>query len=542
MTEDEDSDEFTDRSLRARITQRAPPFSLTVVTGLIAAAMVFPLTWLVFEALTVDASRARTLLFRSETMDIVVNSLLLMGLVTVFSILLGVPLAYLTSRTNLPFRRFFTVAVALPLVVPSYVGAFAFVSAFGPFGEFQSLLGPLGVDRVPEIYGLWGSALVITLYTYPYVYLTTRAALLSFDESLVDAARTLNHGRLSAFRRITLPQVRPAIAAGALLAALYAISDFGTPAIMQYPVFTRQIYVENQLANVEFSALLSLQLISVVVVVLGLEWWIRSDSIGESEHSRQGISRIDLGVLRWPATLLPTAVLTFALVVPVWILVRWMQIGDHSFRTDLAFEWSYAYNSLTLAFAAAVVAVILALPVAYFDATHESRLALVFERATYVGFAVPGVVLAFALVHFATGYTPRLYQTVPLLVFAYVVRFLPQAVGSVRTTILQIDSHLAEAGRVLGESSLGVFRRITLPLTRSGIITGAALVFLTTMKELPATLILRPTGFETLSTQIWRVQDSALYQHAAVPALILLGISALSMLVLLAQDSAEERL
>jgi iron(III) transport system permease protein len=542
MTESKEKPESLRGRVRRAFAGERPPLGITLVSGAIAAAMVFPLTWLFLEAVTVEPGRARSLLFRSEAREILVNSLLLMGLVTVFSIMLGVPLAYLTVRTNLPFRRFFTVAVALPLVVPSYVGAFAFVSAFGPYGEFQTLLAPLGVERVPEIYGFRGATIVITLYTYPYVYLTTRAALLSFDDSLIDAARTLNHGRLSSFRRVTLPQVRPAIAAGSLLAALYAISDFGTPAIMQLPVFTRQIYVENRLANVEYSALLSLQLISVVLVVLALEWWVRSEGTGSSDGSGRATSRIDLGYLRWPATLFPIGVLTVAIVVPVWILLRWMQTGDNSFRTDLAFEWTYALNSLSLALAAATVAVVLAIPVAYFAANHDSRLATLFERATYVGFAVPGVVLGLALVYFGTGYAPALYQTVPLLVFAYVVRFLPQAVGSTRTTLLQIDSHLVEAGRVLGESSFSAFRRITLPLARSGIVAGAALVFLTTMKELPATLILRPTGVETLATQIWRVQDSALYQHAAVPALLLLGVSALSMVVLLAQEGGEEGL
>ena len=220
------------------------PVGLTLLSGAIAVALVFPLLWLLIEAGTVDPVRARELLFSPGTLDVLYNSLLLMGGVTGGSILLGVPLAYLTVRTDLPFRRFWSVASALPLVVPSYVGAFAFVSAFGPRGEFHSLLAPLGVERVPEIYGLGGSVFVITLYTYPYVYLTTRAALLSFDTELIDAARTLNHGRLASFRRVTLPQVRPAIAAGGLLTALYAVSDFGTPAIMRLSVFTRQIFVE----------------------------------------------------------------------------------------------------------------------------------------------------------------------------------------------------------------------------------------------------------------------------------------------------------
>lgn len=171
------------------------PLGLTLLTGAIAAVLVFPLSWLVIEAITVDTGRASDLLFSTRTADILSNSLLLMAGVTAGSILVGVPLAYLTTRTNIPLRRVWSVAVALPLVIPSYIGAFAFVSAFGPQGEFHTLLSPLGVNRVPEIYGLPGAVFVITLYTYPYVYLTTRAALLSFDTRLIEAARTLNHGR-----------------------------------------------------------------------------------------------------------------------------------------------------------------------------------------------------------------------------------------------------------------------------------------------------------------------------------------------------------
>jgi len=509
---------------------------LAVVSGAIAAAMVFPLLWLFVRVRDVELSRALELLFSPRTVDILLNSLLLMGLVTGFSVLLGVPLAYLTVRTNLPFRRFWTVVVALPLAIPSYVGAFAFVSAFGPSGEFESLFAPLGVERVPEIYGFPGTTLVITLYTYPYVFLTTRAALISLDEQLVEAARTLNHGRLGAIRRVTLPQVRPAVAAGGLLVALYALSDFGTPAIMRLPVFTWQIYFENLNFGSDYAALLSLQLLAVVLVVLALEWRIRSNRTVSGNAPGQRTT-VDLGVWRWPAMALPATVSAAALVVPCWILLLWVRRSGEGYRPNEAFEWVQVLNSVSVAAAAAVVAALLAIPVAYFAANHDSRLALVFERLTYVGFAVPGVVLGLALVYFGAG--RWIYQTVPFLVFAYVVRFLPQAVGSARTSLLQVDPQLVEAGRVLGESSMGAFRRVTLPLVRSGVVAGAALVFLTTMKELPVTIILRPTGFDTIVTQIWTAQSSGLYQYAAIPALLLLLVSGLSMVVLLAQERGD---
>jgi len=428
----------------------------------------------------------------------------------------------------------------------SYIGAFTFVSAFGPRGEFQTIFQSFGINRLPEIYGLPGSILVITLYTYPYVYLTARAGLLSFDSTLLEAARTLNHGRWQAFRRVTLPHVRPSIAAGALLAALYAVSDFGTPVIMQLPVFTRQIFVELDSFGQDYASLLSLQLLGIVLAILAIESRLRADGGGHGDGVGTAGEEplVSLGVWRWPATLLPAAVAGLALLVPLWILGLWFVTADLTARPSLALQLSTITNSVGVAAAAALVAVAASIPVAYLAARHDSLPARLFERATYVGFAVPGIVLGLALVFFATGFDgvdlpllPVIYQTVPLLIFAYVVRFMPQAVGSIRTSTLQVDPKLVEAARTLGETPLRAFRTVTLPLVTPGIVAGGALVFLTAMKELPATLILRPTGFETLVTVIWRAQENAFYQYAVVPSLLLLAVSGLSMVVLLRQDS-----
>ncbi|SNZ06334.1 iron(III) transport system permease protein [Natronoarchaeum philippinense] len=518
------------------------PLGLTLLAAAIAAAAIFPLSWVVLTAIEVEPGRAFELLVQPATREVLLNSVLLMAAVTVLSILIGVPLAYLTVRTDLPFSRFWSVVVALPLVVPSYIGAFAFVSAFGPRGEFHELLAPLGIERLPNIYGFPGAVLVITLYTYPYVYLTTRAALLSFDTTLVEAARTLDHDRWSAFRKVTLPHIRPAIAAGGLLVALYAVSDFGTPAIMRLSVFTRQIYVEYHAFGQDYAALLSLQLLAIVLLVLALEWWVRPD---ETVHSNLqgagGGTPVSLGRWRWPATLLPASVTTLALVVPLWILGLWLVNAEGGRRPSFAFEWSYAVNSVTVAAAAAVVAALVALPVGYLSGRYDSPLSNLLDRATYVGFAVPGIVLALALVYFGARANslpaaPQLYPTLALLVFAYVVRFMPQAVGSIRPSTLQVDPKLVEAARTLGDAPTRAFRRVTLPLIAPGVVAGGALVFLTTMKELPATLMLRPTGFETLVTHIWRAQASAYFQYAAIPALLLIVISGLSMVVMLSQE------
>src|SRR6056297_1273909 len=522
----------------------SPPVSLVLLAGSVAAAVAFPVVWLVLRSLEIGFEQALDLLFQPSTLEVVTNSVLLVGGVTLGSVLVGVPLAVLTVQTDLPFRRFWTVVVSLPLVVPSYIGAFAFVSAFGPHGVLSDLLAPLGVQSIPTIYGFEGATPVLTLFTYPYVFLTTRASLLSFDGRLMEAARTLNHGRWAAFRRVTLPQIAPGIAAGSLLVALYALSDFGTPSIMHFEVFTQQIYVTMWEPN--YAALLSLQLLAFAAVILALENRVSQSEEGAHVSRGSGSVRLSLGVWKGPALLFCALVATLCLVVPVGILFMWLTRSNPAYAGGgFDFSWVYGLNSGWVALLAALVATLGALPVAYLAARNDSRLATLFERASYVGYATPGVVLGLALVYFASSNTPELlgvevslYQTVPLLVFAYVVRFLPQAVGAVQSSVLQVDPKLTEAARTLGESPGSAFRRVTFPLVRPGVVAGAALVFLTTMKELPATLLVRPTGFETLVTYIWRVQDAGYYGQAAIPALVLVAVSALSMLVLLKQDGS----
>jgi iron(III) transport system permease protein len=528
----------TDRQTTEETTDDPIPLGLTVAAAGVAAAVLLPLVWLFRTALGVGTDEAVALLTRQTTVEVFVNSALLVAGVTAASILLGVPLAYLTVRTDLPFARFWTVAVSLPLVIPSYIGAFAFVSAFGPQGAFQRLLAPLGVESLPEIYGFHGAVLVLTLYTYPYVYITARAALKSLDTTLIDAARTLNHSRREAFRHVTLPHIRPAVAAGSLLVALYVLSDFGTPAIMQFDAFTRVIYVEFNAFGRDTATLLSLQLVGLTVFILALE----SKVSGNERTAGGGRSGDVVALGRWtlPALALCAGVAGLALVVPLGILLTWL--GDTSaVGQGLAFRAEYAVNSVGVAAAAALAATVAGLPVAYLAAKRDSRVGLLAERATYVGYAVPGVVLGLALVFLGTTVATPVYQTTFLLVFAYVVRFLPQAVGSLRASFLRVDPALPEAARTLGRTPVGAFRSVTLPLVAPGLLGGAALVFLTTMKELPATLLLRPSGFKTLVVHIWTAYAAGYFGQAAIPALILLGVSGLSMLVILSQEGYDVR-
>ena len=452
--------------------------------------------------------------------DLLANTLLLVILTAGGALLLGVPLALLTAYLRLPWSRLWLVLLAAPLAMPSYIGAFTFYAAFGPGGELENLTGL----TTPSARGLTGAALVMTLYTYPFVLLTTRAALLSQDAGLINAARTLGLSLPRSLWRVALPRAATGMAAGALLAALYALSDFGTPAIMGLDTYTRAIYVEYNAFGLEQAAMLSLQLLVIVGLVLFLE----SRIAAAPERPGRALA---IWPRAWQSALCLTAaapVILLAIMLPLAIFSIWL-LRDGSG----GFSFSLAWNSTLASLLAAIVAVALALPVAF--AALGGSLGRLFERLTFLGFGVPGIVMGTALVYIGLQVS-FLYQTLGLLVFAYVLRFLPLAVGSIRSAAEQLDASLVNAARVLGAGPREVWRRVSLPLTARGMVAGAALVFLEAMRELPATLLLAPIGFETLATYLWRVYEAGYFGRAAVPGLMLVLMSGLVLALMLSGE------
>ena len=520
-----------------RSSLRQAPQGLVVLGVIITALALLPLAYLIVRAAGATP-RAWDLLLQPRTWAIAANSIVLTVAVTGSTIILAVPLAWLTVRTDLPGRRFWIVALVLPLVIPSYVGAFTLLAMFGPRGILQGWLAPLGVQRLPEIYGFPGAWLTLTLFSYPYVLLTVRASLRRMDASLEDAAASLGHSPWRTFWRVTLPLLRPAIAAGGLLVALYTLSDFGAVSLLRFNALTQAIYTQYRASfDRSFAALLALLLVLMTLTLL----WAEQQARGRARISRTGgssgrsLSTVRLGRWRLPALAFVSCVTLFALILPVGVMLDWLLRGIRNGETWRPL-WHAALNSLGVAGLAAAVTVLAALPIAVLAARYPSRLSRWLERGSTVGYGLPGVVIGLSLVFFGARYVPILYQTLPLLIFAYAVRFLPQAVGSSRSSFLQVSPRLEDAARGLGLSPIRAWLRVTLPLVRPGILAGAALVFLTTIKELPITLMLAPTGFNTLATEIWSATAEAFYARAALPALILVAVSSLSIGLLLSQD------
>ncbi len=500
---------------------------------LLVGAILLPLVYLWLRAVQGEQGLFE-LVLRPSTLRILGNSLGLAASVAFCSALIAVPIAWLTVRTDLPLRRLFSVLTALPLVIPSYIGAYLMVSTLGPRGLVQSWLQPLGVERLPSIYGFPGALVVLTLLTFPYTLLSVRASLLGIDPALEDASRVLGRNRWQTFWRVVFPQLRPGMAAGSLLVVLYTLRDFGAVSIMRFNTFTRAIYIQYQsLIDRSGAAALALVLVLLALGLLAAEWGIRQRGrhYGSSPKAVAPV-QVALGRWKWPAMIFCSLVVLFSLLIPAVNLVYWLVRGLGA-GEQVGALWAQTWNSFWISAVAALVTMASALPVVVLSVRRPGRLSQVLERSTYLGFAMPGVVIALALVFFGSNFATLIYQTSPLLIFAYLVLFIPQAVGSVRASLLQVHPNLEEAGRSLGRPPLQVFLRVTAPLVRPGLAVGFALVFLTVMKELPATLILSPIGFKTLATSVWSAVSAAYFAQAALPALLLIVVSSVPMAFLI---------
>jgi iron(III) transport system permease protein len=349
----------------------------------------------------------------------------------------------------------------------------------------------------------------------------------------------------------TLPQLRPAIAAGGLLSALYAVGDFGVPALLRYDSLTRAIYVQYRTGfDRGAAATLSLLLVIFASLLLLLESRARGQATlyrlgsGAAKRARP----VPLGRWRLPALAFCVAVTGLALGLPLAVLGYWLgrAINRGAALPEL---FDATLHSLTLGGLVALAATAAALPVAIFSVRYGGgrihrqnrgiakpwrRLAMVVERLCLLGYALPGIVVALAFV--ALGVHSPFHQSLLLLVVACTARFLPEVLGASRVSLLQVNPRQEEAARSLGRSPLQAVLNVTIPLARSGVLAGAALVVLTTMKELPTTLLLSPTGWDTLATEIWNASTEAAYGRAAAPALLLIVLSALPMLMLVSSD------
>ncbi len=523
----------TDR-VRPRRGRRATPLLWFLAVTAVAPSAV-PLVLLGWAAVSGGTTTGGIPLPR--LFDLMGSTAVLVVSVTTSAVALGIATAWLTTRTDLPGKRLWSTLVTLPMVIPSYVGALTLLGASGNGGALSALTTAVGLPPVPAFRGFWAAWAALTLWNFPFVHLLATAALRRMNPALEEAARGLGASRGRTFRTIVLPQLRPAVAASSLLVALYTLSDFGAVSLLGYETFTRAIYAQFR-GRIDITPALFLSgvLMFLALAIVFVERRIRGRTSYHADRPARPARIVTL--FRWhkfAAWTMLGSVVSAALVLPAGVLIWWTSRG---LARGLPVDSIVAEtgNAALVGAGAALVTVVAAVPVAVLTVRHRSVATGWLESLAWSTYSLPHLAVGLAFLVFSLRVLPVGYQTLPLLVVAYTAVFLPQALGATQAALRQVGPQLEEASRSLGHSAASTFRRIILPLISPGLTAGGALVFLTTMKELPVTLMLRPTGFETLAVRIWSTASEGLYTRASIAALVLLAVSAVPLYLLVTRD------
>lgn len=523
---------------------RRPPWYLWLPTLLIAGLMSIPVLHLLFEAFSHTADVEK--LWSPVALSRMGRTLALAAGVTSCVVVLSLVLAWLTVRTDMRLKQWLSVLIVLPLAVPPYVTAYALLSLGGNNGLLVQVLGidsallqslftnpQTGLFHLPRLHGYAGALIALTAYNLPYVYLPVRAAWQDMDSSLEEASRSLGRGRIATLFLVTGPQLLPALLAGGLLAALHVVADFGVVSLMRYDTLSASLYARYNAFDLGNASRLGMLLVLLASVLVSLEWLVlrRLRLVRTGVGSARKAAPIALKSFQLPAMSLCLLVFFIGAVLPVGIACFWM-----SHLPEGAEPWRKVghaiVGSVSGSLPAAVIAVILAIPVAVLGVRYPGRWSGLLQRMPLVGYAVPALAFGLSLIMLCTArWMPDaiysfFYQSMPLLVMAYVFHFLAEALGPVRSSLMLTSPKHEEAARSLGSSWLGAMVRVTLPVMRHGLVVAAALVFLSCMKELPLTMILAPIGVETLARSAWDHTENAEFALAAPYALAILCCSA----------------
>jgi len=502
-------------AVRPRRSRR--PVALIAASLAVACVLALPLVFLLIEARGAGTAAVVHLIFRRLTADLLWNTVRLTVVVTALCAVIGTAAAWCVERTNLPGRRVWAVLVVVPLAIPDFVVSFGWASLW------------------TWVQGFRGAVVVMTLAVYPLVYLPVAASLRAADPGQEEVARSLGVGRVATFVRVTLAQARGAILGGCLLVAMVLLAEYGAFEILGYQTFTTEIFTEfNVSFSIPAACALSLVLVLLSLLVLAGEGMLR----GRGRVARGGplaarqmpphrLGRATLPVLAGFA-----ALTALALGVPVGASVYWIFEGGAHAIGGVSLS-AAALHTAMYGIGAGILDTLAALPIALLALRHPGRLRLLLERSTYLVLAMPGVVAAFALSYFAERYANGfLYQSAPLLVVCYAIMFFPLALVGVKASLSRAPASLDEMARSLGQRRLAVLWRVTLRLAGPGLAAAFCLVFLSVVTELTATLLLVPTGVQTLATQFWAYETNLSYGQAAPFALVMIAVAAVPSYVL----------
>jgi iron(III) transport system permease protein len=493
--------------------------------------------------------------------DYMRNTAALVFIVGFGTFMVGTGAAWLVTMTDFPGRRWLEVALVIPLAFPAYVLAYAYTHVLDHPGIVQTVLrdltgwGPRDY-WFPEIRSLGGAAIMLILVLYPYVYLLARAAFIGQSATTFLAARSLGKSPFGAFLSISLPLARPAIAAGVLLTMMETIADFGTVSYFGVQTFATGIYNSwFSMADRGAAAQLSLGLLVFALLLAMLERANRGRARFSNGKRQDVVARIPLaGVAKWGAVILCGLPVMLGVIIPV-LALSVMAVGSEQNLFSPRYLHFIA-NSLTLAAVAALVTVTAAVLLGSLNRLRETRFAAAALYIARIGYAVPGGVIAVGLIVPFAAFdnaldawmratfdvsTGLLFTgSIWLLIGAYMIRFLAAALGAYEGGIAVVSRNIDAASRVLGQNSIGTVRRIHIPILTPSLLTAALIVFVDVMKELPATLIMRPFNYDTLAVQAFRLASDERLNGAAVPSLLIGAIGLLPVILLCRQVAAHK--
>ncbi len=499
---------------------------LGAVTGLIALATLLPLGFLAVRAFS-DLTLTWEIIWRFRTLEIIGETLLLVVAVTALAAILGVALAWVTVRVKLPFGRAVSAALVLPLLFPSFVMAMVMIEIYGTGGVLEGWFNALfGVNQRFAIHGFGGALFVLVMLTYPYFYVTARATMLRLDYQLENVAQSAGHGVWGTFRRSVLPFLKSGLLFSGVLVALYTLSDFGVVALLRQTTFTTVIYQQLESSvNLSLTAGLSV-LLTVLAATIAFAAGVFGDGRVQYRVSPAAARPPTLFGGRfavWGGTIFCLFVILVALAAPFTVLIGWL-VGNIDGASFMALTGSML-GTLAAFAAGTALTVVAAYPIAAYVATSNGFVARMLTALFQIGYGVPSIVIALAIVLVGIHLVPVLYQSLIGMAIAYAIVFLPVAIGFLVTAIRQTDPRFVEAARSLGSSRRRIFFNIRLPLLAQGFFGAIVMVGVLIMKELPIALLLSPIGFKTLATSIWSSAEESFFSQAALAAIFLVLIS-----------------